>query len=88
MKQHVLLVPAVTTQEALDDCIAKRARIFAIEKPLYAAILPVLDRNDFLPGYCVMIYSDKKIIIAKRTRFPNRFWEKNVKLIYPPLGWL
>ena len=88
MKQRVLLVPAVTTQEALQHCITRRSTIFAIEKPLYSEVLPALDQADFLPGYSVELYSDLKIIIARRTRFPHKFHEKKVRLIYPPLKWL
>ena len=88
MKQRVLLVPAVTTWEALKHCVARRSTIFAIEKPLYSEILSALDQADFLAGYCVELYSDQKIIIAKRNRFPHRFREKRVRLIYPPLNWL
>ena len=87
MKQCVQLVPSVTTMEVLSTCVTHRVTVFAIEKPLYSAVLPSLDDPGFLPGYSLELFSNEQIIVAKRTCLPHPFQEKNVKLIYPPLGW-
>lgn len=88
MKQCVQLVPSVTSQEALITCVTCRVAVFAIERPLYSAVLPSLDDPDFLPGYSLELFSNEQIVVAKRLRLPHPFREKNVKLIYPPLGWV
>jgi hypothetical protein len=87
MKPRKLLVPEVSTYAALHTCISKHFTAFAIKNPLYAAVLPTMDGPDFLPGYSLELHTEKKILIAKRKRFPNRFSPSRHLLIYPPLGW-
>ena len=82
-----MLVPTVTTMETLHTCLSKRVPVFAVEEPLYSLILSFLGGPSFFIDYTLELYPEKKIFIAKRSRFPHCFQPQRTHLVYEPLGW-
>lgn len=84
MKKAKLVVPAVNTSEALQNCVEHNTSVFCVKNPLYSrlgAFVPLL------ADYSIEDYPDKQIAIMKKVRGSNSFDREAYFPVYLPFSW-
>ena len=84
MKIAKLIVPAVNTAEALQNCIEHNTSVFCVENPLYSRL------GEFVPmlaDYSIEDYPHKQIAIMKKERGLHPFDEGTYSPVYLPFNW-
>lgn len=63
METKRFLLPAVTTEAALEVCIRDQAFAFSIEEPLYSQMVGKMDRLEQLGIYQVQQYEEQHVFV-------------------------
>jgi hypothetical protein len=77
-----LLVPGVTTYEALLSGIAQNCCVMGIEEPLYTQLRAGSDMPEQLRDYDLEDHPNGRFFLARKARGENRFIEEHYTLRY------
>lgn len=86
-KKKRMLAVAVTTREAMDDCVIEEIPVFCIENPLYSTLCGELGTMESLKDYDITDYKNKQVAVLRKRRGKRIFREDAYELFYPPLQW-
>ena len=86
-KKKQMMVPAVTTSEALDYCIETRILLFCIENPLYRNLRDQIRKMPALDDYDIQEFPDKEILLLTKVHGNPKFDDLSYEPYYLPLSW-
>ena len=86
-KKKRMLAVAVTTREAMDDCVIEEIPVFCIENPLYSTLCGELGTMESLKDYDITDYKNKQVAVLRKRRGKRIFREDEYELFYAPLQW-
>lgn len=86
-KKLKMIVPTVTTKEALYSCAKNNVSVFCVEKPLYGEVCKRIRFDAAFFCYKMKFYKNRQCIILKKIFGKGIFRSSLYEPWYPPLEW-